>query len=393
MIKDFYDVIVVGGGPAGSMAAIEISKSGYSVCILEKDRDIGMPVRCGEAIGYTGLNQFYKPKKSWIAAELNGVDLISPNGIDVKINFKSETGYILNRRVFDYDLSNIAVQNGSEVYTKSYVEDLIIENGYVSGVIVNNLNKKIKVKSNIVIGADGIGSRVGRLAGIKTKVRMKDMESCIQYSVSNININQQKMRMYVGSKYAPGGYLWIFPKGDGKANIGLGISGKYSKSKSAQKYLDEFMMDNFPEVSILTTVCGGVPCPKPMINPINDGIMLVGDAAHQINPMTGGGIASGMRGGQIAGQIAAQSLHDKDYSKEYLMKYPKRLFKEFGNNHNRFYRIKESIHQLDDEDLNYIAEKVSLIPENKRTLSSVFKHAVYKKPSLIVDVFKVFAGI
>ena len=231
MIKDFYDVIVVGGGPAGSMAAIEISKSGYSVCILEKDRDIGMPVRCGEAIGYTGLNQFYKPKKSWIAAELNGVDLISPNGIDVKINFKSETGYILNRRVFDYDLSNIAVQNGSEVYTKSYVEDLIIENGYVSGVIVNNLNKKIKVKSNIVIGADGIGSRIGRLAGIKTKVRMKDMESCIQYSVSNININQQKMRMYVGSKYAPGGYLWIIPKGDGKANIGLGISGKYSKSK------------------------------------------------------------------------------------------------------------------------------------------------------------------
>ena len=75
------------------------------------------------------------------------------------------------------------------------------------------------------------------------------------------------------------------------------------------------------------------------------------------------------------------------------MKYPKRLFKEFGNNHNRFYRIKESIHQLKDEDLNYIAEKVSEIPENKRTLSSVFKHAVYKKPSLIVDVFKVFAGI
>ena len=109
------------------------------------------------------------------------------------------------------------------------------------------------------------------------------------------------MRMYVGSKYAPGGYLWIFPKGDGKANIGLGISGKYSKSKSAQKYLDEFMMDNFPQVSILTTVCGGVPCPKPMINPINDGIMLVGDAAHQINPMTGGGIASGMSGGKIGG--------------------------------------------------------------------------------------------
>ncbi len=393
MIKDSYDVIVVGGGPAGSMAAIEISKSGYSVCILEKDRDIGMPVRCGEAIGYTGLNQFYKPKKSWVAAELNGIDLISPNGIDVQVDFKSETGYILNRRIFDYDLSNIAVENGSEVYTKSYVENLIIKDGYVTGVIVNNLNKKIKVRANIVIGADGIGSRIGRLAGIKTKVRMKDMESCIQYSVSNININQQKMRMYVGNKYAPGGYLWIFPKGDGKANIGLGISGKYSKNKSAKKYLDEFITNHFPEVSILTTVCGGVPCPKPMINPINNGIILVGDAAHQINPMTGGGIASGMCGGKIGGEIAVKALRANDFSKSFLKKYPKNVFKRFGNNHNRFYRIKEAVNQLSDDDLNYIANKSSKIDKDKLTLSHIFKYAVYKKPSILVDVLKVFAGI
>ena len=82
-----------------------------------------------------------------------------------------------------------------------------------------------------------------------------------------------------------------------------------------------------------------------------------------------------------------------DFSKQFLMKYPKRMFKEFGNNHNRFYRIKESIHRLEDDDLNYIAEKVSKIPESKRTLSSIFKHAVYKKPSLAIDVLKVFAGV
>tara|TARA_B110000196_G_scaffold47179_1_gene37709 strand:- start:641 stop:838 length:198 start_codon:yes stop_codon:yes gene_type:complete len=61
--------------------------------------------------------------------------------------------------------------------------------------------------------------------------------------------------------------------------------------------------------------------------------------------------------------------------------------------HDRFYRIKESINQLDDNDLNYIADKVSLTPINKRSLSSIFKHAVYKKPSLIIDVLKVFAGV
>ncbi len=393
-INSYYDVIIVGGGPSGSMAAYEIAKAGFSVCIFEKDRDIGYPVRCGEAIGYHGLNQYFKPKETWIASEIKGATLVSPKNHRVNIDFKNETGYILNRRVFDYDLAKIAVNEGAEVFTRCYVNDLIVEDDFVSGVKLKYFDETLEVKSKIVIGADGIESRVGRWGGIKTIVRMKDMESCVQYSVSNIDISQDKMVMFVGKNYAPGGYLWIFPKGGRSANIGIGISGKYAKKgKSAKSYLDDFINKFYPDVSILTTVCGGVSCPKPMAEPINNGLMLVGDAAHQINPMTGGGIASGMRGGQIAGQIASQALKDRDCSKKYLMKYPKRLFKEFGNNHNRFYRIKESIHQLKDEDLNYIAEKVSEIPENKRTLSSVFKHAVYKKPSLIVDVFKVFAGI
>ncbi len=393
-IKSFYDVIIVGGGPAGSMAAYEIAKAGYSVCVFEKDRDIGYPVRCGEAIGYNGLNQYFEPKKNWIAAEIKGATLVSPKNHRINVDFKNETGYILNRRVFDYDLAKIAVNEGAEVFTRCYVNDLIFENDHACGVKIKYFDDILEVRSKIVIGADGIESRIGRWGGIKTKVRLKDMESCVQYSVSNIDISQEKMIMFVGKNYAPGGYLWIFPKGDRSANIGIGISGNYAKNgKSAKSYLDDFINKFYPEVSILTTVCGGVSCPKPMAEPVNNGLMLVGDAAHQINPMTGGGIASGMRGGKIAGQIASIALEKSDFSKQFLMKYPKRMFKEFGNNHNRFYRIKESIHRLEDDDLSYIAEKVAKIPENKRTLSSIFKHAVYKKPSLAIDVLKVFAGV
>ncbi|MDC1050961.1 NAD(P)/FAD-dependent oxidoreductase [Candidatus Marinimicrobia bacterium] len=392
-MKNNYDVIIVGGGPSASMCAIGIAKSGYTVCILEKDRDIGMPVRCGEAIGYTGLNQFFKPKDSWIASNLNSVKLVAPNGTGIDVDFQSETGYILNRRVFDYDLSRIAVENGAEVFTKSYVTGVLKEDDYIVGVTVNYMGEVKKINSKLVVGADGIESRVGRWAGIKTLVKMKDMESCVQYSVANIDVDINQMVMYVGSKYAPGGYLWIFPKGKGLANIGIGISGSFSKKKSAKKYLDEFINNHYPEVSRLTTVCGGVPCSKPLKDPIANGIMLIGDAAHQINPMTGGGIASGMKGGQIAGDIAVLALQKNNFSKDFLKKYPIKMFKSFGKNHDRFYRIKESINQLDDDDFNYIAEKVSIIPTNKRSLSSIFKHAVYKKPSLIIDVLKVFAGV
>ncbi|SVC98282.1 uncharacterized protein METZ01_LOCUS351136, partial [marine metagenome] len=304
-MQDSYDVVVVGGGPSGSMAAWEAAKGGASVCMLEKDRDIGYPVRCGEAAGESGLRKFVDIKDSWVAQKITGAKLGSPSGKLVDVDFAKETGFILNRRVFDYDLSRYAANSGAEIFTKAYVKNVILNNNQESNVVLDYLGEEKKIFSKVVIGADGLTSRVGRWAGIRTQVRMKDMESAVQYSVSNIDIDPNKMIMYVGRNHAPGGYLWVFPKGDRFANIGIGISGKYSRYKSAKKYLDEFMEREYPDAAILTTMCGGVPCGKPMRNPVKDGLMLVGDAAHQINPMTGGGIVSGMTAGWIAGQVAA----------------------------------------------------------------------------------------
>ncbi len=212
-MKLSYDVVVVGGGPAGSMAAWEAAKGGASVCIFEKDREIGSPVRCGEAAGESGLKQFVDINDAWIAERITGAKLGSPSGKLINIEFETETGYILNRKIFDYDLSRYAANAGSEVYTKAYVKDILKNDGFVNGVVIDYLGKECSIKSEIVIGADGLSSRVGRWGGMKTNVKMKDMESAIQYSVSNIEVKRNKMIMYVGKKYAPGGYLWIFPKG------------------------------------------------------------------------------------------------------------------------------------------------------------------------------------
>jgi len=392
-MKSEYDVVVVGGGPAGSMAAWEVAKGGATVCMLEKDRDIGYPVRCGEAAGDSGLRQFVEIKKSWIAATITGAVLVSPNDTSVKVGFSKETGYILHRRIFDYDLSRYAANAGAEVYTKAYVKGLLKSDGKVTGVIMDHLGTEKEINAKIIIGADGLTSRIGRWGGLNTQIRMKDMESCVQYSVSNIDVDPNNMIMYVGNRFAPGGYLWVFPKGDKFANIGIGISGKYAKEKSAKEYLDEYMAREFPNAAILTTMCGGVPCAKPMLKPITDGLMLVGDAAHQVNPMTGGGIVSGMKGGWIAGQVAVNAIKAGDTSEKMLQSYPDRLRKDFGKNHERFYKIKEATFQLCDDDLNSIAESVLKIPYEKRTLTSVFKAAVFKKPSLIIDVLKVLSGV
>ncbi len=392
-MKNSYDVIVVGGGPAGSMVAWEAAKGGASVCILEKDRDIGYPVRCGEAASDLGLKQFVEPQESWIAERISGAVIVSPNGSRVDVKFAKESGYILNRRIFDYDLSRYAANAGAEVYTKAFVKELIIKDGFVKGVKLDHLSEEKTLSAKVVIGADGVNSRIGRMADIKTQIRMKDMESCVQYSVSNVEIEPNKMIMYVGENYAPGGYLWVFPKGDKFANIGIGISGKHSKHKSAKRYLDEFMEREFPQAAILTTMCGGVPCAKPIERPIKNGLMLVGDAAHQVNPMTGGGIVSGMKGGWLAGKVAADAVKNEDYSERFLGKYADDLRKDFGKNHEKFYKIKEATTQLTKDELDSIAEKVLKTPFEKRTLASIFKAAVFKKPSLIVDVLKVLSGV
>ena len=132
MMKKKYDIIVVGSGPTGSMAALEAAKAGCSVCILEKTKEVGSPVRCGEAVGYSGLTQFMQPKKEWIASTINSIQLVSPNNTSVDINFNLETGFILNRNIFDSDLSKMAVDAGAEIYTGAYVEDLVISDGFIS---------------------------------------------------------------------------------------------------------------------------------------------------------------------------------------------------------------------------------------------------------------------
>jgi digeranylgeranylglycerophospholipid reductase len=388
MLKEQYDVIVVGAGPAGSTVARFAAAGGASVLMLEKDRDVGYPVRCGEAVSHEGVVQFIQPDPKWIAATVTRFKLVAPNGKSV-IPKLDGIGYVLERRIFDYELAKLAAQEGAEVITKAYVYDLLKDShGKAVGVKALIKDTPIEIRSRVVVGADGVESRVGKWAGIDTTCHIHDMESCAQMTISGIDAEQDCLDFYFGDAIAPGGYLWVFPKGKGTANVGIGINVEEAKKKSAIRYLQEFVERKYPNAAMLTHIAGGVPCGKTCDTLVKNSVMLVGDAGHQVNPTSGGGIISGMIGGMIAGQVVAEALKENDLS--HLKEYEKRWHQRLGGRHEVFYNIKEAISNFSDDTLNNIAESALKLPEEKRTLGGIFRTALWNHPSMLIEVAKVF---
>ena len=386
-MKNEYDIIIVGAGPAGSMAARFAAEQDVSVLMLEKDRDVGYPVRCGEAISKAGVEEFIEPDDKWIAAKISKFSFNAPDGNEVIVEF-GDAGYVLERRIFDYELARTAADAGTEILTRAYVNGLLFEDAKVCGVKYEHQGEQKEVKAKVVIAADGVESRVGRWAGLKTYIDFRDMESAVQITAANIPVDQNTLYFYFGKDIAPNGYFWVFPKGHKKANIGLGVNGLIGKKKSAQSYLNDFMNSHYPNAPVLTSVAGGVPCSITLDKISAPGIMLVGDAARQVNPLSGGGIASGMIGGKIAGTIAGQAI--KMNQPDHILTYDKAWQDRLGKRHETFNRIKEGIYNFSDDKFNSIANSILKIPIEKRTLGKVFTTALINNPSLLVDIAKVF---
>ncbi len=392
MIKKDYDVVVVGGGPAGTMAAQHAAKQGVSVALFEKDREIGIPVRCAEGVSKKFLKKYIDIDPQCIASEINKVRFVSP--AKQKIDFTTlNPGLVLHRRLFDHFLAEKASEAGAQIFMKSYVHGMDNYDGKSRKIFIKHFDQEFTVNAKVVIAADGVESRIGRFAGIKTFVKPEDIDVCVQATMGNLkNIDPTRIEMWVSNKWAPGGYAWVFPKGPEIANIGLGICGKFTNKPSALSYFKNFIKENFPEGSALTTVAGGVPVAKHLERLVSDGVMLIGDAARQANPLTGGGILSGMAAGMISGKIGAQGVLQSDTSYNYLKEYEQIWKKGIGKEYNRFYRLKNNLLNLSDEKFIKIASEFENLKEEDITITKIVVAAVKNNPKLVKDAMLAFIG-
>jgi len=384
MIKT--DVLVIGSGPAGSTAARYAAEGGAEVILIDKKAEIGSPKRCAEGVSKNGLAKVgVELNPRWITEEIDGIRLVAPDGTDVWLTSEEielpEAGYILERKVFDKFMAMDAARAGADIKIKTLAKGLKKEDDGSYTVTCESMGETFEINAKILIGADGPEAHVAKWAGLKATTSPKHMESGIQFEMCGVEFERDNVIEFYFGSVAPGGYVWIFPKGDDIANVGLAIIADKAE-KTAYEYLVDFV-ENCPYTKNAQAVelnVGGDPVGGLVKEMYSDNILLCGDAASQVNPLTGGGIISGMTGGMYAGQVAAEAIKTGDCSKKFLKKYDELVRDDMGRDMKKYAKVCDYLWTLSDEELDDIAHAFQDVEFTKISTTQLVKSLIKVSP-------------
>ncbi len=393
-MENDYDVIVVGAGPGGCAVAKRCAEAGLKTIMFEKRQEIGSPKRCGEGLTFSTEKIIGKIPEKYIGQVIEGATVYAPNGKSVKIVFEDSGGYVVERKVFDKWLASRASRTGACVQAKTEVTGIIKEGNFVKGVRVNAQGKEMELKCRVLVAADGVESSVARKAGLDTTNLISNVDSGFQYEMCNLKLgNPHYLELFMGNEVAPRGYVWIFPKGKDVANVGIGTAGS---KKTAKHYLDAFI-ESHPEIfrdsGIIEVNSGGIPVGGFLKNMVSDGLVVVGDAAHQVNPIHGGGLKEATLAGQMAGDVIARAMKEGDVSRKNLSEYNKVWWEKRGHALEKVQKLREVVEKLSDEDLNMLAENLTgedIVEFTRGNKMMKLGKILLKKPRLIALARKLF---
>ncbi len=359
MLREEYDVVVIGAGPGGSVAARELAKFGRSVLLLEKREKIGYPVRCGEASTNLSDLESYGPiDEDCIETIINGIYIYGPAGVNIEVP-KPGMGLMLNREKFDPWLAHLAENDGVELVTLAraeFVSDVMGKepNGYRTVRIVQGYgaDEKIsEVRARMVISAEGVEARIGRQVGLACLQKPTMTCTGVDIQVEGLLTKPDYLTFWQGHDFINDGYIWSFPKQKSNVtNFGAGFlfGGKHEKNilETTQEWLDKL----FPGSKVNKVVGGLVPVSSTLKSYILDRFALVGDAAHHTNPLTGGGIAAAMRAGRYCANTVHQGLECGNLSKAFLKAYENKCYLQFGSTHDFEFKFRKFLLNIDREE-------------------------------------------
>jgi geranylgeranyl reductase family protein len=356
-MKASEEVVIIGGGPCGSLAALNLSKRGINVKVFEEHSEIGFPAHCPGHLSLKGLKDLeLLPLPAKVVENIfYGAKFYSPKGVGFAVRLPKPLTCIVNRTLFDRHVADLANSYGAEYRMGKRVESLIVENNVVKGVKFSENGQCKGESAKIVIDAEGISSRILRQAGL-TPSNSSMVVKGVHAEVENVkDIERDIVQVFLGNAYARGFYAWVIPKKDGIAKIGLA-----TRTGNPKEVLQKFMSKHpvaskmlcsarILHVAFHPITLGGF-IPKAFSN----GFLAVGDAASQVKPTTGGGVILGMNCAKIAAETASEALRASDSSIKLLSAYQRHFIKDFGFDMKFMLRVRHMLNAMSDDELDFL---------------------------------------
>ncbi len=320
------DVLVIGAGPGGGSAAIHCARAGLKTVVVEADPSVGVPVHCGECLSDLAVQNLDLDIPDHVKAlDVKGIRVIFPDGTEKLL---TEPGYVLEKHLFEQWLMDEAGKLGSKLYLRHKVRSMEriynSENQFTNWKI-DGKGDEFPIFCKAVIDASGVAGASSKLLDMGTSV---EVIAGFQYEMTEVE-NDGYLDFYLWPQYSPHGYVWMIPKKGERANVGLVTTDK----KGGIKYLDKFIQDTYldgkpivnpqwRDESVRVRPFGGtIPISGPRDVTVDDGVILVGDAAGFTSPLFEGGSHLALWSGREAAGVVAKAIAKGDLSQEALMEY------------------------------------------------------------------------
>jgi digeranylgeranylglycerophospholipid reductase len=383
-----YEVIIVGAGPAGLVAGLECARAGTAVLLLEKNKQIGLPLNCAEGVPRRSFESILSPRPTWIKSEIGRGRLVAPNGYYFDLKY-SNAGYILDRFRMEQDLADEFTALGGELALCCRAEELHLKNRrYQSLSIIDAAGERRLIDADIFIAADGVEGTIARKAGLDNRLNLRETESLLQYRLKNVTTDSDLIEFHLGSEVAPRSYAWVFPHGENEVNVGVGVPSDCNSGRDAAYFLDKFIERRFGKVERSRTSCG--TCPRyqgrKILARLN--LLVVGDAARVLDSLSGAGIVNALLSGQIAARAAILYAKKEIMTlKELHRYYPGRFLGLKHYELSMFLKIKKLLIKLSDAELNDMVFALDeyFIEKNVVTFNpiAIILGIIKKKPRLL----------
>ena len=356
------DVLVIGAGPGGGNAALQCARQGLSTMLIEDHSAIGTPVHCGECISDLACDNLNLDlPEHVISKRVHGIRVIFPDGTEKCL---TEEGYVLEKHLFERWIADKAVEAGASVHLSHKLSsmDRVEEDGRFVGWKCDGKGEQFPIQAKVVIDASGVAAVCSKVVNIDEDTPLNTMGKVVagmQYELLEVPTDGY-LDFYIWPKYAEKGYLWMIPKCDGRANVGL-VTEDRPRTKKA---LDEFIgITHFKELEQVPppwkekgnpAFGGTIPISGPFENTHYDGLMLVGDAAGFTSPLFEGGSHLALKSAVYAAETAAAAIAEDDVSAERLAIYAK-LWKDEFPPYDKILRGKNALFDLTDDEMSVMA--------------------------------------